>query len=920
MLKLFVRSVRVAVLSALVLPFAVAVVPLRFCTLAAQSGPSSSMLTGTVHDPRGAALPGAAIVLRNDATGAVQKLVSDGQGRFSTATLVSGKYTIEVTANGFAPSKTTGVQVAYTQPLDVPITLALGNVSEQVTVEATASGSIASALAPMDALLDATSARTEITQAFISNFTSPVADFGEAVEMAPGTFTTNGNGVGLGQSSTYFRGFPDGDYDIDFDGIPFYDTNTPTHHSWAFFPSQFLGGIDFDRSPGTASTIGPTPFGGSIHLLSKDISPLQNVRGQFSYGSYNTFLYDGEYDSGSFGHGHKLSLQLDVHHLQSDGFQTFNNQTRNAGEIKMQYKFSDRTVLTGFSGVIWLDANTPNFKATRCQMYGAVGVATCTGSAAFFANQGTNFLLTDNSDPANYLDNQYNYYHVPTDFEYVGLHMERGHGMQVDVKPYTYNYDNSEKYTNATPITEATTIAGSKTYNGIAIAPCNVAVVSKSISALPCGVDKYNSYRKYGETATVSQISRFGILRAGLWYEWADTNRHQFPSDPLNNWADQTLPNFSEQFWNNIFEPFVEYDFHATKKLSITPGVKYSHQSISTKQLADNGKTIGNLCNTLVTPSVCVPSVSNFGAYGAWLPSIDANYRISNKWSAYGQLSTGSIVPPSSVYDFNQTISKTNPTPGLGVAPKQQRSTTYQFGTVLKLKRVTFDADYYHVRFQNSYSALTDPVTGEQDNFLQPSSITKGFEAESNVYFGHGLSAYLNASVGRATYTGNFTVYSGATATSNPLVIAVPSGLWVANTPSDTETEGITYQRKAWDLGIFNKRVGTLYQDDGAYHNQATINPFSLTNAFLNYTIRSGSRFDQTKIRLSFNNVFNESNQTSISLKNAATTQTFASNGLTYTDPFNTNGQAAISGADTIGTLPGRSVMLSVTFGLSPKR
>lgn len=50
------------------------------------------------------------------------------------------------------------------------------------------------------------------------------------------------------------------------DGIPFYDTNSPMHHSWAFVPAQFFGGIDLDRSPGTASTVGPTPFGGSIHL------------------------------------------------------------------------------------------------------------------------------------------------------------------------------------------------------------------------------------------------------------------------------------------------------------------------------------------------------------------------------------------------------------------------------------------------------------------------------------------------------------------------------------------------------------------------------------------------------------------------------------------------------------------------------
>ena len=78
-------------------------------------------------------------------------------------------------------------------------------------------------------------------------------------------------------------------------------------------------------------------------------------------------------------------------------------------------------------------------------------------------------------------------------------------------------------------------------------------------------------------------------------------------------------------------------------------------------------------------------------------------------------------------------------------------------------------------------------------------------------------------------------------------------------TPSDVETEGVTYQHKAFDLGFFDKRIGTFYIDNGAYHNQATIAPFNLANMFFNYTIRSGGRFDQTKLRLSFNNLFNSS-------------------------------------------------------------
>ena len=872
---------------------------------------NSAILTGTIMDAKSAVLTNAAITIKDESTNVVHSAKTDALGRFSFNGLPAGHYTIEASAPGFSTARRMGVQLGAGQTQDLPVQLNIGDVSQQMTVEANSAGSIASALAPMDAMLEARSARTYISPTFIQNFTSPVADYGEAVAMAPGTFTTNGNGVGLGQSSTYFRGFPDGNYDIDFDGIPFYDTNTPTHHSWAFFPSQFIGSIDFDRSPGTASTIGPTPFGGSIHLLSKELSPIQNVRGEFSYGSFNTYLYDGQYDSGNILPNHKLNFQLDVHHLQSDGYQTFNHQTRNGGEIKAQYKLSDKTVLTGFSGVIWLDANTPNFNATRCQMYGAATGYACTGANAFFAGAGLNFLLTDNSDPVNYLDNQYNYYHVPTDFEYVGVHSEFGKNFSLDVKPYTYNYDNGEKYSNATPITYQKTINGSSTYNGIAIAPCNIAVTKKGVTAIPCGVDKYNSYRKYGETSTLSQVSKFGILRVGMWYEWAATNRHQFPSDPLNNWADQALSNFNESYWTNSYQPYGEYEFHVTKSLNITAGTKFSHYNIATKQYADNGKTIGGLGTN--NPA---SFITNGGSYSSWLPSVDANYRLKNNWSVYGQVSTGSVVPPSKVFDYVQSPTGTP----VRTLPKQQRSTTYQTGTVLKLKRVTFDADFYHIRFQNSYSSTLDS-SGEPVYFLQPSSITKGFEAESNIYIGKGLSAYLNASVGRATYVGNLSVNCAPTnCTGAPITVTAPSDLWVANTPSDVETEGVTYQRKGWDLALFNKRVGTFYEDNGAYHNQATINPFSMTNAFLNYTLRTGGRFDQTKFRLSFNNLFNQSSITSDTITGTTLTQTIMANGTTYTDPFNTSGPTPIAGADNIGVLAGRSIMLSVSFGLSPKR
>ena len=147
---------------------------------------------------------------------------------------------------------------------------------------------MAAELAPSQSTLEARSAKSEISPDFIQNFASPVADYTELLNMAPGTFSVNPNGVGLGDSKTYFRGFADGQYTMLVDGIPFNDTNSPTHHSWAFFPSQFIAGIDFDRSPGSASTIGPTNFGGSINLLSRSVPYTPDIRATASYGSFNT--------------------------------------------------------------------------------------------------------------------------------------------------------------------------------------------------------------------------------------------------------------------------------------------------------------------------------------------------------------------------------------------------------------------------------------------------------------------------------------------------------------------------------------------------------------------------------------------------------------------------------------------------------
>ncbi len=258
------------------------------------------MLAGTIVDQAGKPIEGAIVTIKKTEGGLVNGTsTADAQGHFSVSSLAAGTYSVEVTSPGFARSTRLGVPVSPSGSQDVAITLNVDAISQSVSVQETIV--LAADMAPQGNTLDATSAKTVITTAVIQNFMAPVADFAEVIQQAPGAFSTNPNGIGLGQGKSFFRGFSDGQYTLTFDGIPFEDTNSPTHHSWASFPSQWISSADFDRSPGQASNFGPTNFGGSINLKSPELQADPDIRGTFTYGSFNTKLYSLDMESGLLG-------------------------------------------------------------------------------------------------------------------------------------------------------------------------------------------------------------------------------------------------------------------------------------------------------------------------------------------------------------------------------------------------------------------------------------------------------------------------------------------------------------------------------------------------------------------------------------------------------------------------------------------
>ncbi len=99
---------------------------------------NTAQIQGTVQDASGLAVPGAEIKATQTATGAVRTAVSSEDGTYVLANLPVGPYRLDVSKSGFATYVQTGIvlQVATNPTIDIP--LKVGNVSEQVQVQANA--------------------------------------------------------------------------------------------------------------------------------------------------------------------------------------------------------------------------------------------------------------------------------------------------------------------------------------------------------------------------------------------------------------------------------------------------------------------------------------------------------------------------------------------------------------------------------------------------------------------------------------------------------------------------------------------------------------------------------------------------------------------------------------------------------------
>ena len=72
---------------------------------------STATLSGTVTDAQGGVMPGAAVVVHDEATGAERSTVSDSSGEYRVPSLPPGEYRLEVRLSGFQTSVVTDIRL-----------------------------------------------------------------------------------------------------------------------------------------------------------------------------------------------------------------------------------------------------------------------------------------------------------------------------------------------------------------------------------------------------------------------------------------------------------------------------------------------------------------------------------------------------------------------------------------------------------------------------------------------------------------------------------------------------------------------------------------------------------------------------------------------------------------------------------------
>src|SRR3989454_7784010 len=118
------------------LPIAISILIFGALAVLGQSPSTGAQLSGVILDPNGAVVPGAMVTLRSQASGIAHSATSDDRGQYRFLLVPPGQYSLSVEAPGFAKVTNMGVMLTVGQLANLPVSLQLSPVQEEIAVTA----------------------------------------------------------------------------------------------------------------------------------------------------------------------------------------------------------------------------------------------------------------------------------------------------------------------------------------------------------------------------------------------------------------------------------------------------------------------------------------------------------------------------------------------------------------------------------------------------------------------------------------------------------------------------------------------------------------------------------------------------------------------------------------------------------------
>ena len=708
---------------------------------------------------------------------------------------------------------------------------------------------------PITASIYTTEPQAIVSRSIIENSIAPTADYAQVILLTPGASLApaSGNGVGLGDQKITLRGFKDGQYNITYDGIPFGDSNDPTHHSTSYFPNGTYDRIIVDRGPGSATDLGQASYGGNVHIISREATDQRFIEGEAVYGSFNTALGRLTVNTGSLDKLGGLKIIAVGEYKRTDGALTNQSGWWANGFIKAEKPLGD----DGEFSIL------ANYNQSLFHQSDAAGGATA-GQIAMFGKQ---FGATNPATAAASLypnaRNDWNWQNKTTDMEVARLTFHPFSNVTFDNKVYTYFYKNftlstEDSTTQCNVLSTADQCTGTATVGAVATPYAGISTTANggsftNVKAMGAGLGggggstiagdipgytKLNQYRNWGDIMQIDVKTDAGILKVGAWYEHSQSKRYRYDYDFTTASRNGGISNYTFNFpimndganWN-----WKEKDTAANVQLSGQPVpayIKYDERTswdqiqgfgeFELKLLNDTltitpGLKVQDFTRKINTPLAAQSSrvgIHTSESYKPTLPYATVNYLIRPNFSVYAQYAKGFLVPSLGTSLETRSTGSAVGQP-LPLDPAPTKTKNYQAGFVYAGERLNIDADVYYIEASNS--TYVDP--GNNNNVFQSLDPAhyKGVEGQVSYLFVPGLTGIANATLMSSKDAGGSS--------------AVLNGKWLQAAPNYTALLGAVYNTGRFKLSYLHKFTGRQWVDA---LNTARMAPYS-------YGVVSGS-------------------------------------------------------------------------------